>query len=204
MSEKFLDAVYKARNAKETRDLYDDWASTYDAEIAENGYATPGRVADALWKRVSEPTKPVLDFGCGTGLSGVALRAAGFQVIDGMDPSPGMLESAREKGAYRDLSLLDLDDETPIAEGAYELITATGVIGVGAAPPKTFDMLMKALPRGGKLAFSFNDHALADASYEGRLCEWLDIGAARLLSKEYGPHLPGHNLKANVYVVEKT
>ena len=29
------------------------------------------------------------------------------------------------------------------------------------------------------------------------------MGAARLLSKEYGDHLPGMDMKSNVYVVEK-
>ena len=40
----------------------------------------------------------ILDFGCGTGLSGLALRAAGVQVIDGCDLSEGMLAHATFAG----------------------------------------------------------------------------------------------------------
>ncbi|MCR9115216.1 MAG: methyltransferase type 11, partial [Rhodobacteraceae bacterium] len=40
-------------------------------------------------------------------------------------------------------------------------------------------------------------------AYEGAMNQWLDCGAARLIFKEYGPHLPGQNLKSNVYIIEK-
>ena len=39
---------------------------------------------------------------------------------------------------------------------------------------------------------SLNDHALADKANEGRLCEWIDCGAARLLLREIRGAL-GHN-----------
>ncbi|MDP5216334.1 class I SAM-dependent methyltransferase [Ruegeria sp. 2205SS24-7] len=203
MSDKFLAKTYGLSSAEETRDHYDKWAASYESEVAENGYVTPGRIADALWSKLPEPQTPILDFGCGTGLSGLALRGAGFEVIDGMDPSSEMLEGARAKSAYRNLHLLDINDPTPIAKGAYKAITAIGVLGTGAAPPATFDLLMNALDRGDMLAFSYNDHALADRGFTGKLNEWIDCGAARLLFREYGPHLPGQDMGADVYVLEK-
>jgi hypothetical protein len=78
-----------------------------------------------------------------------------------------------------------------------------GVIGAGAAPISVFDILMNALPPSGKLVLSLNDHALQDRANEGRICEWVDSGAARLLFRENGPHLPGLGLDAHVYVLEK-
>lgn len=203
MGEKFLDRVYDQATPEETQALYDAWAATYDREIAENGYATPGRVAEAMFKHLSEPDVPILDFGCGTGLSGLALKLAGFTVIDGMDPSPEMIDGARRKGVYRALSVLDIKDEAPVPQDAYRAITAIGVIGAGAAPAETLHILMKALPPGGLLGFSLNDHALADPQYEGALNQWLDRGAARLRFRKYGPHLPGLDLNCNVYIIEK-
>ncbi|MCL6281951.1 class I SAM-dependent methyltransferase [Ruegeria sp. 2012CJ41-6] len=203
MSDKFLDKTYGLSTTEETRDHYDQWAASYDAEVGENGYVTPGRVADALWGVLPETQAPILDFGCGTGLSGLALRRAGFEVIDGMDPSPEMLEGARTKSAYRALKLLDVEDRAPIASGSYKAIAAIGVLGTGAAPPETFDLLVHALGRGGLLAFSYNDHTLADRNFTGKLNEWLDCGAARLLFREYGPHLTGMDMGADVYVLEK-
>lgn len=203
MSDKFLKDAYDLGTAEDTQAHYDKWAATYDSEISENGYATPGRVAEALWRYMPEPQTPILDYGCGTGLSGLALRRVGFEIIDGMDPTPKMLEGARAKELYRDLNSFDISASAPIEQGRYRAIAAIGVIGIGGAPPETFDLLMHALPKGGYLAFSFNDHALADRAYTGRLNEWLDMGAARLLFREHGPHLPGLDLKSDVYIVEK-
>ncbi|MFL4470991.1 class I SAM-dependent methyltransferase [Tateyamaria armeniaca] len=198
---KFLDKAYQARDADSTRALYDDWANSYEAEVAENGYATPGRCAEALKSYTTDQSAPVLDFGCGTGLSGLALKLAGFEVIDGVDLSAEMLAEARTKGVYRHLDQIEAGGDLPRKD--YSLCAAIGVIGAGAAPISVLHTLMRALPRDGKLVFSFNDHALEDRSNEAGICEWTDCGAARLLFKEHGPHLPGINLKSNVYVLEK-
>ncbi|MDC0656806.1 methyltransferase domain-containing protein [Leisingera sp. SS27] len=203
MSEKFLDKAYGLETPEATLEHYDQWAASYDAEIAENGYATPGRIARALAKYQTDMSDPVLDFGCGTGLAGLALRLQGFETVDGMEPSEEMLAQARSKGAYRTLTRIDPAEKQPIPRGAYRLITGCGVLGTGAAPPAVFDTIMHALPRGGLFAFSYNDHALADHAYTGKLNEWLDCSAARLLFREHGDHLPGIDLKSTVYVIEK-
>lgn len=201
MIRKFLDDVYDLSTPERTRALYDDWAASYDAEITENGYATPARVAEALARHTTDLAVPILDFGCGTGLSGLALKSQGFAVIDGADLSADMLKVARARGIYRNLWQVEAGD--PIPPG-YRAITAIGVIGVGAAPPQTFDTVMAALAPGGLFALSFNDHALSDPEFEGRLRGHTNTGKARLLFQEYGTHLPGINLKSNVYVLEKT
>ncbi|WP_425046570.1 class I SAM-dependent DNA methyltransferase [Primorskyibacter sp. S87] len=203
MSKTFLDKAYGLDGAKETRALYDQWASTYEEEVAENGYATPGRVAEALRSCLPDHHAPILDYGCGTGLSGLALRAAGFDTIDGADPSPEMLDGARAKNIYRTLYPIDIESDNPVPTQPYRAIAAIGVIGSGAAPVACFDLLMTALPAKGLLAFSFNDHTLADPTYEAKLNEWLDCGGASLLFQDYGPHLPGLDMKSSVYVVEK-
>lgn len=203
MAEKFLDKVYEARGAEGTRALYDAWAASYEAEIGEEGYATPARCAEALARHLEDRGAPVLDFGCGTGLSGLALRAAGFGTLDGVDLSAGMIEGARAKGIYRRLTQIEAGAPLPHSPGAYAAIAAIGVIGAGAAPIATFDVLMRGLAPGGLMVLSFNDHALADPAHEAKLRSYTDRGAARLRFLEYGPHLPGKHLNSNVYVVEK-
>ena len=204
MTDKFLDKVYDARSADETRDLYDAWSKSYDAEVGENGYATPPRCASALAGKMKDLSQPILDFGCGTGLSGLALKDAGFTTIDGVDLSPDMLKGAEEKGVYRNLRRVDAG-EVPVSQpGAYAAVCAIGVIGAGAAPIDTFDMLMNCLAPGGRLVLSFNDHALENPENPARLQSWMDAGKATQLFKEYGDHLPGLGLKSNVYVFEKT
>lgn len=204
MTEGYLSKAYTARDADSTRRLYDDWAATYDAEIADNGYATPGRCAAALAEHMADKTVPVLDFGCGTGLSGLALKLAGFTTIDGVDPSGDMLRGAADKDIYRDLSRITPGDPLGHAPGAYGAIAAIGVIGAGAAPLSVFDMIMDSLAPGGRFVWSFNDHALENPDNEAKLQSYLDSGRARLLVRAYGDHLPGIGIGSNVYVIEKT
>ncbi|WP_137700569.1 class I SAM-dependent DNA methyltransferase [Marimonas lutisalis] len=203
MSKGFLDQAYHVPEGGDTRRLYSEWAETYERELSDNGYVTPQRIAAALAKFTKDPAAPLLDYGCGTGMSGEALRAAGFSTIDGVDVTAEMLDIARAKSIYRTITIADPAEPAPVTPGAYPMIAAIGVIGIGAAPLSLFDELMHALPKGGLFALSFNDHALEHPEYEAKVNEWVDSAAARLLMREYGPHIPGKNLNANVYVLEK-
>ena len=111
--EDFLDKVY-ANTSDDTRDLYAQWSTSYDQEVAENGYATPSRAAKALASHVEDLRTPVLDYGCGTGLSGMALRKVGFSNLHGIDVSKEMVTIAKEKKAYQTLRVVDPDAEPPV------------------------------------------------------------------------------------------
>lgn len=196
----FLEQAFLDRNADAARVFYDQWAPTYEAEITAQGYATPRRCAEALAAHVVDFDIPILDFGCGTGLAGKAFRDAGFTQIDGVDISPAMLEQAGARNTYRSLQQIE---EGASPKGQYGIISAVGAISPGSAPGTTIDVLLHALPKGGKLVFSFNDYALADPMQTGRLNEWIDCSAARVLYAEHGPHLPAQDMNSTVYVVEK-
>lgn len=204
MTKGFLSKSYGKTTSASVRAHYDEWAASYNKEITENGYATPGRCAAALAQFSTDQTAPILDFGCGTGLSGLALKLAGFEVIDGLDLSADMLKVAKTTGTYRNLDMIEPNAALPTPDVPYANIAAIGVIGAGAAHISVFHLLMLALPKGGKLVFSLNDHALTDPDNEAAIAEWTNKGAAQLLFKEHGDHLPGIKLKSNVYVIEKT
>jgi predicted TPR repeat methyltransferase len=200
----FLDGVYSIDDTAETKVLYADWAASYEDEIRANGYATPGRCAAALARFAGDKSVAILDLGCGTGLSGEAFRAAGFEIIDGTDFSREMLDHARAKpGLYRNLTLGDLSNPIPAAPGDYTHAAAVGVISPGHAPPETIDQVMALLPAGGCFVFSLNDHALEDPSYEAPVHALADAGSAEVVFREHGDHLPGQNLKSVVYVLRK-
>ncbi|QHQ37289.1 methyltransferase domain-containing protein [Algicella marina] len=203
MNKKYLETVYDLQGKDETRSFYDDWSASYDDEVRENGYATPARAAAALRSLTPDLNAPLLDIGCGTGMSGEAMHAAGFTTIDGTDFSPEMLAKARAKGVYRNLVQTDLTDPLPFAAGDYTSIAAIGVLTPGHAPADVMDDLLALLPRAGRLVFSLNDHALQDRSYAGRLRENTDCGHAIIEFKEHGPHLPKIGLKSTVYVLRK-
>lgn len=199
-----LREVYSVSEPAAVRDYYDGWADTYDAELEANGYASPRRVAAALAELASDLDEPVLDYGCGTGMSGRELAAAGFTTIDGADPSSEMLRVAEAKGIYRTLALLDLTaDRPPFPSGHYAAVSAVGLIGPGAAPLALFDQLIDLVAPGGLFGVSFNDRALSDPSYPAKIAEHVADGGIENVFDEHGPHLPGLGVMSTVYVFRR-
>jgi len=198
-----LSNAYKVSSPDETHEFYQGWASGYEAEITENGYITPQRCAGALVHLAAAPWAPIMDLGCGTGVSGLALKAAGFECIDGYDFSQAMLDQAALKGIYRDLAIADMSKPLEITEGMYQNAAAVGCITPDYMPATVLDEILSKLPTGGYLVFSVNDHSAADGSIVGRIMTLTDCGAADLVFKEYGDHLPGIGLKSTVYGLKK-
>ena len=196
--------LWTQRTVEETQKIYADWAENYDADVAEWGYATPARIALALRQCGANVEKPVLDFGCGTGLSGMALKSVGFDVIDGTDISPEMLAQAAARDIYRQVWKGEPGTLGHIKRGDYAIISATGVVSLGAAPPETLDMLIDALGPGGLLAFSYNEATLADRSYTDQLDISILAPDIEMVYEENGPHLPAKNMSSTVYVLQKT
>lgn len=202
MAKSYLNDVYDG-GTNDSRELYASWASTYDNEVQKNGYVTPERVAKALKDIVTNQSEVILDYGCGTGLSGSALQAVGFTNIDGLDVSQEMVSLAEKKSIYKKLTVFDPSTLIPVHADQYKIITAIGVIGAGAAPLEVFDNLFSLLPPSGLFGFSFNDHTLSDPNYEGKVNQCLSSGQAIILHKSYGNHLPKANLKSNIYILKK-
>jgi predicted TPR repeat methyltransferase len=200
---KFFERAYDLADAEQTRRLYDEWAASYDEELRAAGYASPARTAAALAAAVADRAAPLLDLGCGSGLSGEALRAAGFTAIDGTDFSVEMLTVAAGKGVYRELFQGDLNTPIPASPGDYGNAAAVGVFSPTHAPAAMIDDVVALLPTGGCFGFSLNDHALAEPDYEKRIGDLVEAGAVEVLSDAYGDHLPRIGLKAKIYVLRR-
>ncbi|WP_039017666.1 class I SAM-dependent DNA methyltransferase [Halocynthiibacter namhaensis] len=199
---KFLDSVYNLKSSTDSKLLYGDWSDSYDNEVGSEGYATPGRIVNAL-VQFTDTNASVLDYGCGTGLAGIALKESGFSNLTGWDITPEMLEKAKAKDIYANTQVIAADTDLPDETSEFDVIVCCGVIGTGAAPPSVFDQIMHAIKSGGLFCFSYNDHTLAEIDYTSRLSDWVDCGAASLLFKEHGPHLPGKDMESTVYVLRK-
>ena len=201
----FLDQAYGLDAPDDTRDFYANWADTYEAELRAEVYETPARCAAALAGCVSDRDLPLLDLGCGTGLSGEAFRSAGFAVIDGTDFSPAMLAHARSKpGLYRKLSQSDLAHPLPAAPGEYPNMAAVGVFSPGHAPPSMIEAVLERLPAGGCFVFSLNDHAMAMPGYSRTIDRIVAAQTASMGFDQYGPHLRGRGLGSRIVVLRKT
>jgi SAM-dependent methyltransferase len=119
----------------EVRAHYDDWAGEYDDALRSWGYDAPERAARLLLDVLGPNGAPdigaacVLDAGCGTGLAGAALRAAGFGGrLIGFDLSPTSLELAAARAVYDDLVVTDLQAPLRLADGAVDALLCVGVL----------------------------------------------------------------------------
>jgi predicted TPR repeat methyltransferase len=93
--ERQLDAVYAAKSVEEIARTYDDWAESYDGEMARVGYRHPAICLALLARHLPRGAGPVLDAGAGTGLIGEWLEILGFPAAEALDVSEGMLAVAR-------------------------------------------------------------------------------------------------------------
>ena len=200
-----LKSAYGLDGPKAVGEFYGGWANGYEDEVIANGYITPERCAKALAGFVEDKSSPVADLACGTGLSGLALRAQGFTLIDGFDLSPEMLEKARAKeGLYRNLAICDMSKPLAVPEGTYAHVAAVGCITHDYLPATVLDEILRIVPSGGHFVFSINDWTAREGSMERRLGEICDCGAAVTIFKEYGDHVPGNDMGCTVYVLRKT
>lgn len=206
MGGKFFDHVYEAETPEEVAGVYDRFAGDYDAAVTENGYATPARLAALLARHVPQHLNdPILDYGCGTGLSGTAFADAGFSHIHGCDPSEGMLAEAKKRGVYEKLwhfPLLAPPAPEDLARH-YPIIAAVGVVSVGAAPAELLLDLLASTRAGGHFVFSYNSHTLEDAAYMDVLGQVLNSPQVTLIQREDGPHLPALDMMSAVFLLRK-
>jgi SAM-dependent methyltransferase len=108
---------------------FDRFGPGYHDAIMATG--VPAGAAKALMPHL-QPHACGMDFGCGSGVLGLALRNAGLrQPLDGIDLSPVMLDLARATGCYRDLmrANLLLPEECPAFAAPYDFAVTVGLIG---------------------------------------------------------------------------
>jgi predicted TPR repeat methyltransferase len=111
------------------QEAFDRIAPDYHAAILAS--VVPSGAAQALMPHL-HPDARGIDFGCGSGALGLALRAAGLQVpLDGLDLSPVMLGLARQTGCYRELQRANLllPEECPALARPYDFAITVGLVG---------------------------------------------------------------------------
>ena len=200
-----FEAAYDLETNEQTKGHYKSWAATYDLEVGEiNGYAQPTRTAEMLQRFQPDAGIRILDAGCGSGLSGEALKEVGYTKIDGCDFSPEMLEKSLEKGCYDNLFEADLNAGQPdIADGTYDAVTCVGVFSFGHVFPDACDDLLRVTKTGGHLLIALNDPFWQKGDLAEKI-EALEVsGKVKTLAKEFGEHLPGHNVNGWVIALEK-
>jgi predicted TPR repeat methyltransferase len=167
----FLSRVFAAKTTEESRALYDEWAASYDSDMAAHDFTGPRLVAEAVNKHLRN-TAPsdakILDAGCGSGAVGIALNELfSYQSIDGLDISQGMLDVARKTGVYRDLEIADLTKRLSKEDGAYDAVVCCGMFTHGHLGPGPLDELVRVVRSGGVVAATVLDTFWDEGGFEG-------------------------------------
>ncbi len=150
----FLGAVYDATGAADVAALYDKWAETYDAEMAQAGYRHPSVCLALLARHLPRGAAPLLDAGAGTGLIGQWLQIIGYPTVDALDISEGMLEVARRKNCYSAFHVLALGGVLPFDNAAYAGIISAGVFTSGHVGTEGLDELIRICMKDGVIVLT--------------------------------------------------
>ena len=147
--------------------LFDQQAEAFEDILVEQlGYAVPMIVRQRLQTLELGPFKRMLDLGCGTGLTGEALRDM-VDDITGMDISENMVELAHEKDLYETLYVAEVEDFLEDNDDEpFDLITATDVLPYLGALEPIFFGAAENMVEGG--IFIFSSETLSEEILAGR------------------------------------
>ena len=180
-------------DSQETAAYYDAWAENYNQTLAQWNYQSPTIVATMLKGEVL-PDDPVLDAGCGTGLSGKALHSAGFRRVTGIDISQASLDVAAQAGVYERLQQVNMQ-QAPLPLQTDEFAAAQ-CVGVLTYVPDT-DAILREFCRivrpGGLIAFTQREDLFNERDVAGVMQTLDDEGLlTRLSVSEPQAYLPGN------------
>lgn len=182
-----LAKVYDAKDARQVAALYDAWADSYEAEMAQAGYRHPSIGLALLSRYLPRGAGPVLDAGAGTGLLGDWLGIMGYPAAEALDISEGMLAVARAKGAYARYHRLALGSALPFADGHFGGVISTGVFTTGHVGAEALDELIRICRPGGVMVLTVKD-TLWHGGFSARLAALVSAGTLENL-EESAPYI---------------
>lgn len=171
---------------------YEDWAPTYDETLAEWDYRAPADAAALLKARVGLDAE-ILDSGCGTGLTGAALRRAGFTgPIDGLDLSPSSLVEAAKRNVYRSLNEADLQSlPLSIADNAYDALICIGVLTYVPDSMAVLREFARVVRPGGTILATQRDDLFRERAFDKTVASLANQGIfSDTAMSEPRPYLP--------------
>ncbi len=180
-----------SKKSDEIAEYYDDWASNYDGTLSDWQYEAPEQVASILRSKLSTKST-VLDVGCGTGLCGKALLAAGFTAIHGIDVSQRSLEIASKTEVYTTLRGIDLERlPLPIPDDHYDGLVCVGVLTYLTDSVNTLREFSRVIKPCGEVVITQRSDLFKEREFQSVLEKLLNEGViAHVSISEPRPYLP--------------
>ena len=185
-----------------TRDVYADWAESYDKDTADVfGYVAPGLAAGELAELVSFDGV-VLDAGCGTGLAGEEVHKRGLMTIDGIDLSAEMLDVAAAKSIYRNLAVADMTGPLDIADNVYDGVICVGTFTSGHVGPEAIDELLRVAKAGAPVVLTVHEKVWDKDGYLGHFRRMERQGKMRVREIKESPYHEKAGYRCQICILE--
>ena len=182
---KLLKRAHALNNKAQTKQLYKDWAQTYDQTMVEDlGYLSPSKAAKLFASTVIDKKAHILDIGTGTGLVGMELSQRGYTNIDGLDYSASMLEQARKKNIYKHLITADLNKALTIDSEKYDALICIGTFTHGHVGADCLNELFRILKVGGHFITIIRTDYWESAGFSEKLDAYIKSGHIKTIFKQ--------------------
>jgi predicted TPR repeat methyltransferase len=140
-------------------EVFDRFASSFDAKLEALDYRAPRLVGDAVGRSCAGggASLAVLDAGCGTGLCAPWLAPFAHRLV-GVDLSQAMLDRAAARGCYDELVKADLVSYLHSQARSYDLIVSADTLCYFGRLDEAVQGAARALRRDGAFCFTVEAH----------------------------------------------
>ena len=177
----------------EVTEYYNDWAKTYEDSVKSWNYVAP-EYATRLLLKYGEIDGCICDAGCGSGLTGEALKEGGFNSIIGFDLAPDFAKVAQEKKVYEEVHVLNMHEKPfRYSDNEFAGLICIGVLTYVEGVPDALREFARITKPGGMVIFSHRTDMVDDPKFQEDLkrIETDNIWKEVFVS-DPEPYLPGN------------
>lgn len=187
----FISDAYALDNKEGLKAFYRKWATEYDAQMASEDYLSPIGIARSLVKYLPTGKPHVIDIGCGTGLTGLALVEVRPVRLDGLDISPEMINLAMQRGIYQQCMVADLTASLAIESDRYDAAICSGTFTHAHVGPEAVNEIIRILKPGGLFACTVHFKLWQSAGFKNQFDAMIADSGIYELERKSGAYYEG-------------
>ena len=154
-------------NDEYVRQLFDDFATSFDENLTALKYRAPELIAERLGREVAnDGSRDILDAGCGTGWCGPLLRGFARHLV-GVDLSTAMVDRARVRAVYDELVVEELTQFMRTRPNTFDVVASADTLVYFGSLDEPLEAACHCLRKGGILVFTVErlDPRVSSATY---------------------------------------
>jgi predicted TPR repeat methyltransferase len=161
--------AYSYNEANQLKDYYNNLLD-YNKFLDETNYILHRKVAEIIDAQWADVVGNILDIGSGTGKLGVEIsKIRPKVVIDGIDFSEKMTETAYKWEVYNKIFNLNIKVDLPNITNKYDLLVSSGVFTPNHLNVDDLINLISLLNNGGRVFISVKKNLFEEDNFESRL-----------------------------------